>query len=201
MLTLLTQDHVFDPEVWARSKPVAEFGADIAFREYSVLSHPRMPKARAAAFATGTEQATSDSACLAWQQAVLESSVVVNVCTDGQPCSAEAGDGALHMNLTTPITDADAKAIFSPLSGIKVLEFTSMLGVFSGFADTADQERFYRRVKDYAGIWCCIQAHPVRCGASCDAALAVAGTPPRLRASALQRSVVAWLAFPLLRCS
>ena len=93
---------------------------------------------------------------------MLASTVVVNVCTAGKPCDVAAASGALLMNLTTAITDADAKAIFSPLSSIKILEFSSMLGVFAGFADEADKERFYRRVKDYAGIWCCIQAHPVR---------------------------------------
>ena len=79
------------------------------------------------------------------------------------------------MNLTTAITDADAKAIFTPLSGIKILRFSTMLDVFAGFADDADKDRFYRRVKDYAGIWCCIQAHPVRAaarGGSCAASLA-----------------------------
>lgn len=94
-------------------------------------------------------------------QAVLESTVLVDVCIAGQPCT-QAPAGALQMNLTTAITDADAKAIFTPLGSIKVLRFSSMLGVFAGFADDADKERFYRRVKDYAGIWCCIQAHPVR---------------------------------------
>ena len=80
----------------------------------------------------------------------------------GQPCGKAAEAGTLQMNLTTAITDADAKAIFSPLSSIKILRFSSMLDVFAGFADDADKDRFYRRVKDYAGIWCCIQAHPVR---------------------------------------
>lgn len=94
-------------------------------------------------------------------QAVLESTVVVNVCIGGHPCPQASSEG-LQMNLTTPISDADAKAIFSPLSAVKILEFTSMLGVVSGFAEDADRERFYRRVRDYAGIWCCIQAHPVR---------------------------------------
>jgi hypothetical protein len=92
--------------------------------------------------------------------------VTVSVCTANRPCDAEAAAtapaGALQMNLTTAITDADAKAIFSPLSGIKILHFTSMLDVFSGFAQSLDEERFHRRVKDYAGIWCCIHAHPVR---------------------------------------
>lgn len=96
-------------------------------------------------------------------QSVLESKVIINVCPEERACASDAGqDGLLQMNLTSPITDADAKAIFSPLSGIKVLEFTRMLGVFSGFAQEADKERFHRRVKDYAGIWCCIHAHPVR---------------------------------------
>jgi hypothetical protein len=43
---VFAQDHVFDPEVWARSKPAGEFGPDIGFREYSVLSNPRMPAVR-----------------------------------------------------------------------------------------------------------------------------------------------------------
>ena len=91
--------------------------------------------------------------------------MLVEVCVAGKPCgfkAAEGAAGALQMNLTTAITDADAKAIFTPLSGIKILRFSSMLDVFAGFADDADKDRFYRRVKDYAGIWCCIQAHPVR---------------------------------------
>ncbi len=89
--------------------------------------------------------------------------MVINVCLEGQPCSvADPVAAPLQMNLTSPITDVDARAIFSPLKSIKVLRFSSMLGVFSGFADADEKERFYRRVKDYAGIWCCIQAHPVR---------------------------------------
>ena len=93
--------------------------------------------------------------------------MLVEVCVKGQPCGKAADAGTLQMNLTTAITDADAKAIFSPLSSVKILRFSSMLDVFAGFADDADKDRFYRRVKDYAGIWCCIQAHPVRHAAHC----------------------------------
>lgn len=35
-----------------------------------------------------------------------------------------------------------------------------MLGVWGGWALAEDRERFHRRVKDYAGIWCCKFAHP-----------------------------------------
>ena len=91
--------------------------------------------------------------------------MLVDVCLAGKPCGMTAAAGALQMNLTTAITDADAKAIFTPLSSIKILRFSSMLDVFAGFADEGNKDRFYRRVKDYAGIWCCIHAHPVR-GAS-----------------------------------
>jgi hypothetical protein len=94
----------------------------------------------------------------------------VDVCVAGKSCGKTAEAGTLVMNLTTAITDADAKAIFTPLSSIKILRFSSMLGVFAGFADDADKERFYRRVKDYAGIWCCIQAHPVRAAVAAAAA-------------------------------
>ena len=148
---------MFDPEVWHRSKPAAEFGPDIAFREYSVLQNPRMSPVR-----HDIQQLVSAPNAHFLRQAVLESTVLVEVCMKGQPCGKAAEAGTLQMNLTTAITDADAKAIFSPLSSIKILRFSSMLDVFAGFADDADKDRFYRRVKDYAGIWCCIQAHPVR---------------------------------------
>ena len=92
--------------------------------------------------------------------------MLVDVCIAGQPCRKAAEAGTLVMNLTTAITDADAQAIFTPLSSIKILRFSTMLDVFAGFADDADKDRFYRRVKDYAGIWCCIQAHPVRAAAA-----------------------------------
>ena len=151
------QDHVFDPEVWRKSKPAAEFGPDITFREYSILDNPRMSPVRACC-----RVASPCCFSLCVRQAVLESVVLVDVCTSGKPCGKAAEAGMLVMNLTTAITDADAKAIFSPLSSIKILRFSSMLDVFAGFAVDADKDRFYRRVKDYAGIWCCIHAHPVR---------------------------------------
>lgn len=161
------QDHVFDPEVWSRSKPAAEFGPDIAFREYSVLENPRMPAVSRVACGVPfvCSRSVPDTPRLGAQD-VLASRVFVNVCAGGAPCAPPAETDALVMNLTTSITDADAKAIFAPLSDIKILEFTSMLNLFGGWADDTDRERFYRRVKDYAGIWCCIHAHPVRrsCG-------------------------------------
>jgi len=71
-----------------------------------------------------------------------------------------ASGGKLVVNITAPLTDVDAKAVFAPLTTVKVLQFSSMLGLFGGFAEDATRERFYRRVRDYAGIWCCIHAHP-----------------------------------------
>eukprot|EP00976_Prorocentrum_cordatum_P069152 1179435-Prorocentrum_minimum.AAC.4 len=32
--------------------------------------------------------------------------------------------------------------------------------VFGGFVAVEDGRRFHERLKTYAGIWCCIHAHP-----------------------------------------
>ena len=65
-----------------------------------------------------------------------------------------------------PLTDAGARAVFASLESVKILEFGSMLHLFAGFSRDVDKTRFYRRVREYAGIWCCIHAHPVRPGAA-----------------------------------
>lgn len=42
----------------------------------------------------------------------------------------------------------------------KVVDFSSMLGAFGGFADPAVGIRFQTRLKQYATIWCCVNEHP-----------------------------------------
>lgn len=127
-------DHVFDLEQWMRKRSVEEFGPDIPFREYSVLSNPRM------------------------LEAVKASKVTVDVCV-GSTASCE-GEGTSLVKLREAVTDAAAVEMFRPLRDVKVLEFSSMLGVFRGWADEADKNKFHRRIKEYASIWCCIAAHP-----------------------------------------
>ena len=90
-------------------------------------------------------------------QSVKSSRVVIDVCVaEGSACG-----GSALVKLSTPVTDAAAVALFAPLRDVKILELTSIVGVFGGFADTAVQTRFYRRLREYTGIWCCIHAHPV----------------------------------------
>lgn len=143
---MIEQDHVFDLEVWGRKRSFEEFGPETKYREYSVLENPRMP------------------------QSVKESKVTVDVCA--QRAGGCGGSSAL-VKLDKPLTDAEAVKLFAPLKDVKVLEFNSMLGAFSGFEKPEDQQRFHRRVKEYGGIWCCIAAHPVR-AARC----ARRGAPP-----------------------
>lgn len=130
----LEQDHVFDLEVWNRKRSFEEFGPETRYREYSVLENPRMP------------------------QIVKESKVAVDVCSAPGGCGASSA----LVKLDKPITDGEAVKLFSPLKDVKVLEFSSMLGAFAGFDRPEDQQRFHRRIKEYVGIWCCVQAHPVR---------------------------------------
>lgn len=78
--------------MWAKKKPVAEFGPDIEFREYSLLEHPRMPRA------------------------VLESRVVV-VVGDAAPSAAVVG--APTVELGSALSDEDARAVFAPLKDVK----------------------------------------------------------------------------------
>ncbi|KAK3235360.1 hypothetical protein CYMTET_54441 [Cymbomonas tetramitiformis] len=50
---------------------------------------------------------------------------------------------------------------FSKYSSQKVLAFDSMsVETFGGFADPKDLELFKKRTIQYAGLWCCIHAHP-----------------------------------------
>ena len=42
----------------------------------------------------------------------------------------------------------------------KIVEFSSMLTAFGGFADPEVARRFQNRVKQYASIFCCINEHP-----------------------------------------
>lgn len=148
---LCPMDHVLDPEVWSRKKSMEEAGPNIDFREYSFMDNPRITRE------------------------VLDSRVLIRVCLGAAACAESAPTGMQHIDLTTAVSDAEARSVFETLSSVKVLDFSSMLGVFSGWERPVDQERFYRcekataalfhhtqhrRVRDYAGIWCCINRHP-----------------------------------------
>lgn len=99
------------------------------------------------------------SLCSLPPQSVKQSKVTVDVCSQRQGgCAASTA----LVKLDAPLTDAAAVKLFAPLKDVKVLEFSTMLGAFSGFEAPEDQQRFQRRIKEYGGIWCCIAAHPVR---------------------------------------
>lgn len=86
---------------------------------------------------------------------------MVNVCMSGG-CSKEPTGTGATLDITVPLTEVNAVLIFGHLKAVRILEFTSMLGVFAGFEDEANKMRFQRRVREYGGIWCCVFAHPVR---------------------------------------
>ena len=58
------------------------------------------------------------------------------------------------------LTDVDAMELLREHNKTKVIRFSSMVGTFGGFVDNADAEKFSRRIKRYAAIWCCKAAHP-----------------------------------------
>lgn len=78
------------------------------------------------------------------------------------PCSGTPE--ATHvLNITAPVGDKEVKRIFRPLRRVKILEFSGIPPtLFAGWANEADKRRFYRRVREFGAIWCCVHAHPVR---------------------------------------
>ena len=67
-----------------------------------------------------------------------------------------------HKKVVAPknLTDVDAMELLREHNKTKVIRFSSMVGTFGGFVDNAGAEKFSRRIKRYAAIWCCKAAHP-----------------------------------------
>ncbi|CAI5486608.1 unnamed protein product, partial [Closterium sp. Naga37s-1] len=114
-----------------------EFGPAVPIREYSFLDNPRTP------------------------QAVLKSKLAVQLCDEGSPDCPSTPDGptdTIRMKKNT--RQNELKAVLSRYSDIKWIEFSSMVDSFGGWDDKAMERKFRWRLRQYVGIWCCVNAQP-----------------------------------------
>ena len=135
-------DHVFEVESWLRPQPEEEFGDFIDFREYSFFDNDGVP------------------------ESVKSSEVVVELvhsCSDGT-CTQGTGG----------VAPADIKKVVAPKILLMSTRWSCCVsttrrrlsgsvrwwGRLAVFVDNADAEKFSRRIKRYAAIWCCKAAHP-----------------------------------------
>ena len=140
---LCPMDHVFEVETWLRPMPKEEAGPNIDFREYSFFDNPSVPKE------------------------VLDSEVTVEMvrkCGGDIACTQDEGTAAppniKNIVAGSNLSDVEIVNLLQNHFKAKVLKFSTMVGVFSGFEDKKKTEQFSNRLKRYAGLWCCIHAHP-----------------------------------------
>ena len=97
-------------------------------------------------------------------QHVLQSRVLIQACPSPSDMPCSGTPEATHvLNITAPVGDKEVKRIFRPLRRVKILEFSGIPPtLFAGWANEADKRRFYRRIREFGAIWCCVHAHPVR---------------------------------------
>ncbi|KAK8266249.1 hypothetical protein V6Z12_D12G233600 [Gossypium hirsutum] len=130
-------DHVFEVNVMLRDLPAEEFGPAINIREYSFLNNPFLP------------------------QRVRESWLDVQLCQEGtEDCHASSNTsrpGLLRFPKRS--SEETLKKVFSSFKDVKVIQFSSMQDTFLGFTDKTREEKFRKRVKQYVGIWCCVENH------------------------------------------
>ncbi|CAI7752766.1 unnamed protein product [Closterium sp. NIES-53] len=114
-----------------------EFGPAVPIREYSFLDNPRTP------------------------HAVLKSKLAVQLCEEGSPDCPSTPDGPTDsIRIKKKTRQNELKAVLSRYSDIKWIEFSSMLDSFGGWDDKAMERKFRWRVRQYVGIWCCVNAQP-----------------------------------------
>jgi hypothetical protein len=140
---LCPMDHVFEVETWLRPMPENEAGPTINFREYSFLENPSVPKE------------------------LLDSAVTVELvktCGNDTSCLQGGGEaapsGVKKIVAEKGFSDLEVMRLLHNYKDAKVLKFSTMVGVFSGFEDRQKMELFSTRLKRYAGLWCCKHAHP-----------------------------------------
>ncbi|CAL4943035.1 unnamed protein product [Urochloa decumbens] len=136
---LCPMDHVFEVHVMLKDLPKEEFGPPIDFREYSFLDNPSLPKE------------------------VKESLLEVQLCDDrSSRCSSINGTNK-HRPLLLPRNSTEEKLlnIFSSYKSVKIIQFSSMVDAFGGFADAAVETKFRNRVKRYVGLWCCVELREI----------------------------------------
>ena len=140
---LCPMDHVFEVETWLRPMPEQEAGLNISFREYSFFDNPMVPKEVVDSELTVelVEECGGDTACLQGGGEADPSSVKKIVAQKN-------------------FSDVEVVKLLKNHKEVKVLKFSTMVGAFSGFEDPEKTEQFSNRLKRYAGLWCCIHAHP-----------------------------------------
>eukprot|EP00271_Cylindrocystis_brebissonii_P007994 TRINITY_DN219_c0_g1_i1.p1 TRINITY_DN219_c0_g1~~TRINITY_DN219_c0_g1_i1.p1 ORF type:complete len:733 (-),score=136.76 TRINITY_DN219_c0_g1_i1:483-2681(-) len=133
-------DHVFEVhKMLDESFPEDQFGPMIPFREYSFLENPRLP------------------------ESVHNSKIVIKPCergADSCPVSPVGPDTDGSLLLPRGATQAEVEQWLLPQKETKILEFTSILEAFGEWTDKTREARFVARIKQYLGIWCCVNAHP-----------------------------------------
>ncbi|WVZ59744.1 hypothetical protein U9M48_009848 [Paspalum notatum var. saurae] len=132
---LCPMDHVFEVNVMLKDLPEKEFGPHIDFREYSFLENPLLPKE------------------------VKKSFLEVQLCDDHSfRCSAANGtERHRPLLLQRNSTEEKLLSVFSSYKDVRVVQFSSMVDAFGGFADAAKERKFQNRVKRYVGLWCCVE--------------------------------------------
>ncbi|XP_077234770.1 arabinosyltransferase XEG113-like [Tasmannia lanceolata] len=128
-------DHVFEVNVMLRELPDEEFGPRIDFREYSFLENRLLPKQ------------------------VKDSQLEVQVCEEQSSNCHIANETSLKGILRFPKHSSEEmfRKVFSSFKDVKVIQFSSMENVFLGFTDKVRETKFRNRVKQYVGIWCCME--------------------------------------------
>ncbi|CAI5503493.1 unnamed protein product, partial [Closterium sp. Naga37s-1] len=104
---------------------------------------------------------------------VLKSKLAVQLCDEGSPDCPSTPDGpadAIRMKKNTRQNEVPwggkwegrwvLKAVLSRYSDIKWIEFSSMVDSFGGWDDKAMERKFRWRLRQYVGIWCCVNAQP-----------------------------------------
>lgn len=125
----------------SRQMPPQEFGPDIDFRESSFMSNPRMtPAVRDNKLTVRLCEPSSGGGC-----------------SDGSSPAPVSGDS---IQIQKGLNPEQLVQALHHGSGYKVLEFESMEGAFGQFSDKQQEQRFYRRMAQYASLWCCVQGAP-----------------------------------------
>ncbi|CAH2040806.1 unnamed protein product [Thlaspi arvense] len=142
-------DHALEVNVMSNELPEDEFGPGINFREYSFFDNPSVPRH------------------------VKESWLDVELCQEGsQNCyvsNSTSRSGALkfpkrsneEMVLQIPVQVCAGSRQYSPHSRMSK-SFNSLQCKMPSWASVtrqAREERFRKRVKRYAALWCCVQNH------------------------------------------
>ncbi|GJP56702.1 hypothetical protein CLOM_g15757 [Closterium sp. NIES-68] len=114
-----------------------EFGPAVPIREYSFLDNPRTP------------------------QALLKSKLSVELCDEGSPdCPLSPDPPTDKLRIKKNTRQNELKATLSRYSDSKWIEFSSMVDSFGGWDDKAMEKKFRWRLRQYVGIWCCVNAQP-----------------------------------------